>query len=168
MDNTNNIHDAGLYTDFSGLARLKTRAAAHSGSAESDQATKEVARQFESLFLQMALKSMRDASQLSESTDSDQTRFYMEMFDKQIALDLAGNGSGIGLADRLERDLGGAQDNVSQEIASLRGQIERPTSIIDKAGAYTTGRLTADQIKVDQVSADLNITGLDIPGTEQR
>ena len=92
---------AGIYTDFDGLTRLKAEA-----SEQTPESKKEVARQFEALFIQIMLKSMRDASQLSESTDGDQTRFYQDMYDKQIALDLA-SGSGIGLAAVIERQLGG-------------------------------------------------------------
>ena len=69
MNSVNNISDAGIYTDFGGLSRLKTKAASASGSEESKMATKEVAKQFESVFLQMMLKSMRDASQIGESSD---------------------------------------------------------------------------------------------------
>ena len=90
---------AGIYTDFSGLARLKTQAANHA-----PQANKQVAQQFEALFIQMMLKTMRDASQLSDSSDGEQTRFYQEMFDKQIALELAAD-NGIGLAAAIERQL---------------------------------------------------------------
>ncbi len=95
---------AGIYTDFDGLSRLKGQA-----SEQTPEAKKEVAQQFEALFIQIMLKSMRDASQLSESTDGDQTRFYQDMYDKQIALDLA-SGSGIGLAAVIERQLGGDVD----------------------------------------------------------
>jgi flagellar protein FlgJ len=52
------------------------------------------------------LKAMREASQLSETTDGEQTRFYQDMYDKQIALDLARNDS-IGLAAVIERQLAG-------------------------------------------------------------
>ena len=91
---------AGIYTDFDGLTRLRGQAA-----EQTPESKKEVARQFEALFIQIMLKSMRDASQLSESTDGDQTRFYQDMFDKQVSLDLA-SGSGIGLASVIERQLG--------------------------------------------------------------
>ena len=151
MNSVNYISDAGIYTDFGGLSRLKTKAASASGSEDSKMATKEVAKQFESVFLQMMLKSMRDASQIGESSDSDQTQFYMEMFDKQIALDLANSGNGIGMAEMLERDLNGGagssdilpvnnleaasqtnqsnkQDN--QQQAFLLEQIQRPGSAV--------------------------------------
>ncbi len=131
MNSTQNISDAALYTDFSGLQRLRTKVSGHENTAESQAATKEVAKQFESLFLQMMLKSMRDATVTGDSEEADQTRFYQEMFDKQIALDLANNenGGGLGIADLLARDLGGdQQQNLQRQktednIALIRDQI---------------------------------------------
>ncbi len=131
-----NVSDAGLYTDFSGLAKLRAQAA-----NQSDAAAKEVAEQFESLFLQMMLKSMRDATVPGESAESDQTKFYQEMFDKQIALDLSSKGDGIGLAKMLEKQISGNHNIQSEntqtkgfteiaDIALLRNQIERPTALI--------------------------------------
>jgi flagellar protein FlgJ len=131
-----NVSDAGLYTDFSGLAKLRAQAA-----SQSDAAAKEVAEQFESLFLQMMLKSMRDATVPGESAESDQTKFYQEMFDKQIALDLSSKGDGIGLAKMLEKQISGSMNSQSEntqtkgfteiaDIALLRNQIERPTASI--------------------------------------
>lgn len=131
-----NVADAGLYTDFSGLTRLRAQA-----TAQSDEAAKEVAKQFESLFLQMMLKTMRDATVPGESGESDQTKFYQEMFDKQIALDLSNNGDGIGLAKMLEKQISGNMNSQSEntqtkefaevtDIELIRNQIERATSSI--------------------------------------
>lgn len=114
-----NTTTAGIYTDFDGLTRLRGQAA-----EQSPEANKEVAKQFEAVFIQIMLKSMRDASQLSESTDGDQTRFYQDMFDKQVALDLA-SGPGIGLAAVIERQLGGAQSMESFEPKSFDNAVER-------------------------------------------
>ncbi len=141
MNATHNVSDAGLYTDFSGLAKLRAKAA-----GQSEAASKEVAKQFESLFLQMMLKTMRDATVTGESAESDQTKFYQEMFDKQIALDLSNNGEGIGIAKMLEKQLIGKPDvqvsdinniatlsNINANISNadlVRQQIERSTSSI--------------------------------------
>lgn len=65
---------------------------------------KEVARQFESLFLRMMLKSMREASEGDELFDSHEGGMYRDMFDDQIAVDMSGKGS-LGLADLLVRQL---------------------------------------------------------------
>ena len=104
------LHNAGIYTSFNGLAELKS-----SAHEQSPQARKEVARQFEALFIQIMLKSMRDASAPGSDGGSDQLRFYQEMFDQQIALDLARNKS-MGLAESFERHLepaGSASTQVS-------------------------------------------------------
>lgn len=95
---------AHVYNDFHGLANLKADA-----ERKTDGSIDEVARQFESLFLQMMLKGMRDASLGEGIMDNDQTKFYEEMFDQQLSLNLAGKG-GIGLADVIKRQLGGGDD----------------------------------------------------------
>lgn len=137
MESANKISDAGIYTDFSGLQKLRTQVSNQENTAESREATKEVAKQFESLFLQMMLKSMRDASSIGGSEESDQTKFYQEMFDKQIALDLASNEQGgLGIADMLAKDMGGGQHQSFDEQAAtsnlelIRNQINRSTAAI--------------------------------------
>ncbi|MCB1676777.1 MAG: flagellar assembly peptidoglycan hydrolase FlgJ [Halioglobus sp.] len=90
-----------IYADLQGLAGLKAGARA----APADN-IKEVAAQFESLFVQMMVKSMRDAGIESELFASDQMRTYRHMFDQQISLDLSRSG-GLGLAEILVEQLGG-------------------------------------------------------------
>ncbi|WP_456378769.1 flagellar assembly peptidoglycan hydrolase FlgJ [Thiolapillus sp.] len=110
------LSKAGIYTDFSGLTELKA-----SAREQSPEARKEVARQFEAMFIQIMLKSMRDAGSLGEgSGESDQTRFYQQMFDQQISLDLA-NSKGIGLAKVFEQQLGG-QHVVFEGDLSMSGR----------------------------------------------
>ncbi len=109
MNDINNISSpmipTGIYTDFSSLAELRAKAATATG-AQKTQVTRQVAKQFEALFLQMMLKSMRNASPATASDGNQQTRFYQGMFDKQIALDLSNRASGgIGLAAMMERQL---------------------------------------------------------------
>jgi len=101
------LNQASSYTDFNALAKLRAKVT-HGSSEKSAEATKEVAQQFESLFLQMMLKSMRDATYVDKNSESDQTRFYQGMFDKQIALDLSNRESGgIGLAKIIEQQMSG-------------------------------------------------------------
>lgn len=85
--------------DTQSLAALKN------GLRKDDpQALKEVARQFEAVFLQMVLKSMRAATPQTGILDSDQTRFYQELLDSQLAQVMAAKG-GTGLAAVIERQL---------------------------------------------------------------
>jgi flagellar protein FlgJ len=88
--------------DFSALTSLRSDARAQDPSA-----LKEVAKQFESLFTQMLMKSMRDANRsFGEDSlfGSQQGDFYQDMFDDQMALHLS-KGEGLGLADMLVRQL---------------------------------------------------------------
>lgn len=68
------------------------------------QALKAAAQQFEAVFLQMMLKSMRATVQQDGLFDSDQTRFYQELLDSQLAQAMAAKG-GTGLAAVIERQL---------------------------------------------------------------
>ena len=87
------------YTDFSGFSEMRAQA-----RVDPQASLKQVAKQFEGIFIQMMLKSMRDASMGDEIFDSDQSKLYRDMFDKQVALDMASN-KGIGIADSLVRQL---------------------------------------------------------------
>ena len=88
-----------LYHDLSGLNDLK-RAARDDPNAAIDK----VAKQFESMFIQMMLKSMRDALPKEGLFSSNDMDTYTEMADQQIAVNLAESG-GIGLADVIARQL---------------------------------------------------------------
>lgn len=67
-------------------------------------AAKEVARQFESLFMQMVLKSMRDAVPRDGLFDNQASKLYESLHDQQLSLQLGG-GRGLGLAAMIERQL---------------------------------------------------------------
>ena len=95
---------ADVYTDFQGLAKLRAEA-----RRDTPEALREVARQFEALFLQQMLKSMREAS-VGEGEgeglmDNDQSRMYQGMYDQQLSIELS-KGRGLGLAETLMRQLG--------------------------------------------------------------
>jgi flagellar protein FlgJ len=92
-----------FYADFKGLAALKKDA-----GNQDPKALREAARQFEGVFTQMMLKSMRQASLTGGNgdalMDSDQSNFYRDMFDNQMAVQLS-KGRGLGLADMLVQQL---------------------------------------------------------------
>ena len=85
--------------DFAGLAQM--RAGAVQGE---EKVTKEVAQQFESIFINMMLKSMRDATERSGLLDSEATKTYESMFDQQMSTELAGKGT-FGIAQALQNQL---------------------------------------------------------------
>lgn len=80
-------------------------AAVKKGLRQDDpKALKAAAQQFEAVFLQMMLKSMRATVPQEGMFDSDQTRFYQELLDSQLAQVMAARGS-TGLAAVIERQL---------------------------------------------------------------
>ena len=64
------------------------------------------AQQFETLFLQMVMKSMRDSVPQDGLLNSEQSRFYTGLLDQQMAQNLSGSGKGLGFARLIEQQLG--------------------------------------------------------------
>lgn len=85
--------------DQSALANIKRQAKSNDPAA-----LKAAAQQFEALFLQMVLKSMRDATPKEGLFDSDQSRLYESLLDQQMSQVMAAKG-GTGLAKIIESQL---------------------------------------------------------------
>jgi flagellar protein FlgJ len=85
--------------DVNALSALK-----RSTQNNTPEGIKAAAKQFEGLFLQMVLKSMRDTVPKDGMLDSESTRFYEGLGDQQLAAVLAQRG-GLGLAASLERQM---------------------------------------------------------------
>ena len=60
-----------------------------------DEGLKQVSRQFEALFMNMVLKSMREASPESGLLDSQSEKVYLSMLDQQLSQSLSGRGLGL-------------------------------------------------------------------------
>lgn len=105
----NQLESASLYTDFNGLGKLRRGA-----NEKSPDAIKAVAQQFEAIFVQMMMKSMRDAKLADGLFESDQTDQYVDLYDKQLANTLSSQGQGIGLADTIARQLSGVTQQGAQ------------------------------------------------------
>ncbi|MDO9010743.1 MAG: flagellar assembly peptidoglycan hydrolase FlgJ [Gallionella sp.] len=89
---------ANLAIDTQSLGQLRAQA-----KQSPDQALKAAAQQFEAVFMNMMLKSMREATPQDSMMDSDQTRMFTGMLDQQLAQSMSTRG--IGLADMMVRQL---------------------------------------------------------------
>ena len=76
----------------------------------SPEALKQAAQQFEAVFMNMLMKSMREATPQDGVFDSEQTRLYTSMLDQQLAQRMASRG--IGLAEVMVRQLSGAMNAI--------------------------------------------------------
>jgi flagellar protein FlgJ len=117
-----------LALDTKGLGELK-----QSAKAGSPEALKTAATQFEAMFINMMMKSMRDASPQEGMLDNQQTKMFTSMLDQQMSQNMAKRG--VGLADVLIRQLG-AQSANAQALA-IGGDQNMPTSNAMPAPAGT-------------------------------
>jgi flagellar protein FlgJ len=108
-----NNSTAKSYLDFSGLGELRGQA-----QQNQDKALKESAQQFEGLFIQMMMKSMRDASSTmkDEENQSSGMDTFENMFDKEISVQMAKRGA-MGVADFMAKA-------VKQQIATTPSAAE--------------------------------------------
>ena len=112
------INSARTYLDFDGLSQLKGQA-----RQDAKSAMRETAQQFEALFLQQMMKSMRATIDKSELSDSSHVETFENMFDKEVALKMAKRG-GTGLADMLVKSMETQQAQV-QDNAKLLQDLEQ-------------------------------------------
>ena len=140
--------DASVYTDFQGLTQLQ-------GDAKTDPsgALNKVAKQFEAVFIEMMLKSMREANTSDGMFNSDQMKTYQELFDKQISLNLSDQHA-MGIADMLVKQLSGVVGHPAPPVGGgvangqPAGNTQEGAAISGTSGA----KGAAGQAFVDKVS----------------
>ncbi len=132
-------NNAAFYADFKTLSALK-----HEAKTDSQKALRGAAQQFESLFINEMLKSMRQAtSSVGDSiTGGNEMDMYQGMYDQQIATQLS-KSKGFGLADLLVQQLnrsGMVKSNaVTSSSVDKAGQGNDATKSIDNENKDNTG-----------------------------
>ncbi len=122
MDPINNA-TARSYLDFQGLGELRGQAA-RDGKA----ALRETAQQFEAMFLQMMMKSMRESIEKSELTASGHADTFEAMFDREVSVALSKRNA-VGLADMLVQAQTRLMDSVvpaADALASRQASAPKP------------------------------------------
>jgi flagellar protein FlgJ len=97
-----NTATSSFALDSKGLDALKFKSKDMSADGQK-QALKQAAGQFEAVFMNMLLKSMRDSLPKDGMTESDTTRTYTSMLDQQLSQKLSDKG--MGLADMIVKQL---------------------------------------------------------------
>jgi len=85
--------------DFEGMGQLKGQARSNSKAA-----VRETAQQFEAMFIQMMMKSMREAVPKSDLSESSGKETFEGMFDREVSVQMAKRGA-LGLADMLVKHM---------------------------------------------------------------
>ncbi len=137
------LSNASQFLDLGGLDSLRSRA-----HKDEKAALKEVAQQFEGIFVQMLMKSMRDANAIFESDspmNSQYTKFYEQMRDQQMSVDLSTKGI-LGLADLMVQQL-------SPETSAIT-----PASVL-QGQKLSSGQLNANPITAAQLDTQVMKAG---------
>lgn len=149
---------ATLASDVKGMGGLRQQA--REGSPE---ALKGAAKQFESMFLNMVMKSMRDATPQDGMMDNQQTKTFTAMLDQQTSQNLANKG--MGLADVLVRQLSQTQntqalklgDDISQStLTGLDGTSALAAQRLQKALEAVGGGAAKTALTPEQEAARAN------------
>ncbi|MBN3563482.1 flagellar assembly peptidoglycan hydrolase FlgJ [Aliamphritea spongicola] len=130
---TNASQNAQLYTEFNEMNKLRQQA-----KDKDPAALQAVAEQFEQLFMNMMMKSMRQANDVFSSDNplnSSKVKFYQDMADTQLTKDLSESG-GIGLADIIVKQLSagyGVQLDAESDQAEEKNNLSESEQLLSRA-----------------------------------
>jgi flagellar protein FlgJ len=141
----NKADAASLAADVQAARDLRTKF-----RTDKEAGVKAAAQEFEALFLQMMLKSMRATTDQDTLMDSDASRFFTGMLDEQVAQDISRTGS-VGLAQALEEQL-------SRRVSGVHTGADTDADASDEAGE--TNRDLGAALKAATISA---ARGHDLP-----
>lgn len=148
--------------DMNGFQRLQ-----HNARVDPDAGVHGAAQQFEALFVQMMMKSMRDATPSSGLLSSSTTDTYQQMLDQQWSQVISSKGMGLAdmLVEQLQRQgaVNHKPDSADQELQALIAGIPRGTPrVLDEplqpnrggyAPASGNGRFLAELDAISQQPA---------------
>ena len=103
--------------DFAGMGALRGQA-----QRREEKATRETATQFEAMFIQMMLKSMREATEKEGLMTSDHEEAFQEMYDRELSVQLARRNT-LGVADMLVK----SRDRSKEAGAAYKAKAEPMT-----------------------------------------
>lgn len=129
------------------------------------QAIKAAAQQFEALFMNMMMKSMRDASPKDGMFDSEQSRMYTSMLDQKLSEGFAKRG--IGLADALVRQL---SNNAGLSPDGQGATLPQPLDLSVKPTATATAATNATNATnaAKAAAKEVKSASLDAPAAGSR
>lgn len=157
---TATANDTLAYTDLHSLQKIN--------QAEGDAALKKVAKQFESMFVHMLFKGMRQSNAVFEEGNfghSAGETMYRDMYDQQMSLNIA-DGRGLGIADMVFRQLKGVdgakavvnenglrvtdQFPPSQVPTIARDSVKSsPANTVDQLGEIDVKQKTTNELRAD-------------------
>ena len=106
---------------------------ANPGRSKNHEQLESLSKQFESIFVQQLLKSMRSTVQKTGLFDSHATNMYESLHDEEMSK-LMTKQKGIGLADIIYKDLARLEEKIEQ-ARSIRGvSVQKTNPVINLKG----------------------------------
>lgn len=138
-----------VYTDFTQFANIRSKI-----GDGTDDALKETALQFEALFIQSLMKNMRNTEIGEDLFSNDNTKFYQQMYDQQLSVELGRNGQ-IGMADMIIRQLAGQYKTDDENNTSVQnsGSLDMPVSVSFKKEVFSDPESFIEHMKPLAVDA---------------
>ncbi|WDE12108.1 rod-binding protein [Thalassomonas haliotis] len=137
------ITDAGIYLDPKAINSIKE-------NTNKAEGLEQAADQFETLFLQMVLKSMRSASDALSDEESlgssKQERMYRDMYDGQLTMAMINKGS-IGIADAMVKQLSPAKQTGEAKPAEEQRQNKSDNELKSAANTVANQEVSNDAFR---------------------
>jgi flagellar protein FlgJ len=167
---------AGTLTDNTLASDVKSARELRSRFKTDPQAgIRAAAQEFEAMFLQMVMKSMRETMSQDGLMDSDASRFFTGMLDEQIAKNLSRTGR-VGLAKMLEAQLS-QRLNTTPAVSGEAASISAAAGNLPPAEAKQTdvevlleqmrASVLADKLASRNATAEVNVTATNEGGAFQ-
>ncbi len=144
------IQSQQSYTDIHQLNDIRQE-----GKKDQDAALRKIAQQFESMFMHMMLKSMRQANDVfakDNPLNSFEVNFHKDMLDHQMSLSLSESGK-FGLADALYRQLSGRYADPSVNSTDENNDLNVPQRTIPTYDHDFYQRRAKDEEQLDAVDS---------------
>ena len=151
------VQPVDAYTDLHGLQRLTTE-------KNDEVALQKVAKQFESMFVSLLFKNMRQANAVFEEGNmghSPAEKMYRDLYDQQLSVDIAA-GRGLGIADMVYRQLrsAGNTEQVSETLDNSALSDRRDWSSTVGADAQVRSVAVRDDISLNNPNIIASNAGL--------
>lgn len=135
------VSTAKTYLDFHGLARLRGQAVQQEKAALS-----EAAQQFEALFIQMMLKSMREAVVKDDASGSQAEDLYQDLMDRELSVQFAKREM-FGVANMLSRQVGNDAPAAAQPTSTEQMLNAHSAAVAQDSPAKPRGMMLRPQAK---------------------
>ena len=129
--------------DFAGMASLRGQA-----QQKTEKATRESATQFEAMFINEMLKTMRQTIEKSDLNGSDAEDTFQEMYDRELSQQLAKRNT-LGVADMLVKHLDRA--NAPQPTFDAKAQ-PMPLNPVQESMTLQRNQPTMPLVRPDKFS----------------